>query len=31
MWCRYCVVSAVLMTLVFLLSIPGLRRARAGA
>jgi uncharacterized membrane protein len=31
MWCRYCVVSAVLMTLIFLLSIPGLRRARAAA
>jgi uncharacterized membrane protein len=29
MWCRYCVVSAILMTLIFLLSIPGLRRARA--
>ena len=27
-WCQWCVVSAVLMTLIFLLSIPGLRRAR---
>lgn len=27
-WCRWCVVSAVLITLIFLLSIPGLRYAR---
>ncbi|HEU0014957.1 MAG TPA: vitamin K epoxide reductase family protein [Longimicrobium sp.] len=27
-WCQWCVVSAILMTLIFLLSIPGLRRAR---
>ena len=27
-WCMYCVVSAILITLIFLLSIPGLRRAR---
>ena len=27
-WCRWCVVSAVLVTLIFLLSIPGLRNAR---
>lgn len=25
-WCQWCVVSAVLITLIFLLSIPGLRR-----
>jgi uncharacterized membrane protein len=29
MWCQYCVVSAILITLIFLLSLPGLRRARA--
>jgi uncharacterized membrane protein len=27
-WCQYCVGSAILITLIFLLSIPGLRRAR---
>ena len=27
-WCQWCVVSAILVTLIFLLSIPGLRRAR---
>lgn len=27
-WCQWCVVSAVLVTVIFLLSIPGLRRAR---
>jgi uncharacterized membrane protein len=27
-WCQWCVISAVLITLIFLLSIPGLRRAR---
>ena len=27
-WCMWCVISAVLVTLIFLLSIPGLRRAR---
>jgi uncharacterized membrane protein len=27
-WCQWCVVSAILITLIFLLSIPGLRRAR---
>lgn len=26
-WCTWCVISAVLITLVFLLSLPGLRRA----
>jgi uncharacterized membrane protein len=26
-WCQWCVVSAVLITLIFLLSIPGVRRA----
>ena len=31
MWCQYCVISAILITLIFLLSLPGLRRARAGA
>jgi uncharacterized membrane protein len=29
MWCQYCVVSAILITLIFLLSLPALRRARA--
>ncbi|HEX8904504.1 MAG TPA: vitamin K epoxide reductase family protein [Longimicrobiaceae bacterium] len=28
MWCQYCVISAILITLIFFLSIPGLRRAR---
>ncbi|HEX6749326.1 MAG TPA: vitamin K epoxide reductase family protein [Longimicrobium sp.] len=28
MWCMYCVISAILITLIFFLSIPGLRRAR---
>jgi uncharacterized membrane protein len=27
-WCQWCVISAILVTLVFLLSIPGLRQAR---
>jgi uncharacterized membrane protein len=27
-WCQYCVASAILITLIFFLSIPGLRRAR---
>lgn len=27
-WCMWCVVSAVLITLIFLLSLPGLRHAR---
>lgn len=27
-WCQWCVVSAVLITLIFLCSLPGLRRAR---
>jgi uncharacterized membrane protein len=27
-WCRWCVASAVVITLIFLLTIPGLRRAR---
>jgi len=27
-WCRWCVGSAVLITVIFLLTIPGLRRAR---
>jgi uncharacterized membrane protein len=27
-WCQWCVVSAILIVLIFLLSIPGLRRAR---
>ena len=31
MWCQYCVISAILITLIFLLSLPGLRRARAAA
>jgi uncharacterized membrane protein len=31
MWCQYCVVSAILITLIFLLSLVGLRRARAAA
>ena len=29
MWCQYCVISAILVTLIFLLSLSGLRRARA--
>jgi uncharacterized membrane protein len=28
-WCQWCVVSAILITLIFLLSIPGLRAARS--
>ena len=28
MWCQYCVISAIIITLVFLLSRPGLARAR---
>ena len=31
MWCQYCVISAILITLIFLLSLPALRRARAAA
>ena len=27
-WCQWCVISAILITIIFLLSIPGLRRAR---
>jgi uncharacterized membrane protein len=27
-WCQYCVISAILITIIFFLSIPGLRRAR---
>lgn len=27
-WCQWCVISAILVTLIFLLSLPGLRRAR---
>ncbi len=27
-WCQWCVVSAILITLIFFLSVPGLRRAR---
>ena len=27
-WCQWCVVSAILITLIFVLSIPGLRSAR---
>lgn len=27
-WCRWCVASAVLVTAIFLLTIPGVRRAR---
>lgn len=29
-WCQWCVVSAVIITLIFLLSIPGLRRPAHG-
>jgi uncharacterized membrane protein len=28
MWCQYCVISAIVITLIFILSIPGLGRAR---
>lgn len=31
MWCQYCVVSAIVITLIFLLSLPGVRDARAAA
>jgi uncharacterized membrane protein len=31
MWCQYCVISASLITLIFLLSLPALRRDRAAA
>jgi uncharacterized membrane protein len=31
MWCQYCVVSAILITLIFLLSLPALRRSGAAA
>ena len=31
MWCPYCVISAILITLIFLLSLPALRRGRAAA
>lgn len=27
-WCQWCVISAILITLIFLLSIPGLRHSR---
>jgi uncharacterized membrane protein len=27
-WCQWCVISAILVTIIFLLSIPGLRQAR---
>jgi uncharacterized membrane protein len=27
-WCQWCVISAILITVIFFLSIPGLRRAR---
>lgn len=27
-WCQWCVISAILITLIFLLSLPGLRQAR---
>ncbi len=27
-WCRWCIVSAVIISLIFLFTIPGLRRAR---
>lgn len=27
-WCQWCVISAILVTLIFLLSIPGLRHSR---
>jgi uncharacterized membrane protein len=27
-WCQWCVISAILITLIFLLSVPGLKRAR---
>jgi uncharacterized membrane protein len=29
-WCQWCVVSAIIITLIFLLSIPGFRAARRG-
>jgi uncharacterized membrane protein len=29
-WCQWCVVSAIIITLIFLLSIPGFRAARTG-
>lgn len=29
-WCQWCVVSAILVTIIFLLSIPGFRAARRG-
>jgi len=28
MWCQYCVISAIIVTVIFFLSLPGLRRAR---
>jgi len=28
MWCQWCVTSAIIITIIFLLSIPGLRQAR---
>jgi len=31
MWCQYCVISAILITLIFLLSLAGLGRAPAAA
>jgi uncharacterized membrane protein len=27
-WCQWCVISAILITLIFFLSVPGLKRAR---
>ena len=27
-WCQWCVISAILITIIFLLSLPGLRQAR---
>jgi uncharacterized membrane protein len=27
-WCQWCVISAILITLIFILSVPGLKRAR---
>jgi uncharacterized membrane protein len=29
-WCQWCVVSAILITIIFLLSIPGFRAVRRG-
>lgn len=30
-WCQWCVISAILVTLIFFCSLPGLRRAGTGA